>query len=666
MIRYFLVHVILFLIVYSCNSSPKKIDEILIKAGNNQKELNKIIEHYKKTHDAEKLKAAYFLIANMSNKHGRYGNIVAQYFPVIEQLHKYADNKVDIDTINKLIKLQWDSVEQKVGAINETNYQYLNDYSTITADYLIENIDYAFKAWKEKPWARHLNFDQFCEFILPYRISDEPLQFYRKQFFNEFHWIDDSLKNTSDPIKACLILNRYLAKKFVFCSKLSKCPLLGINDMYRLCGGICEHRYYMLAMIMRSVGIPVAIDNTPQRNNEVGEHSWMVLMDAKGRIRAFNGGELDVSFPDSVYNPIGKGYSTKVYRNTFADMPHDIKEGVPASNIPVFFKNNNIKDVTSDYEFPQISLKFELNTTSSLDCKKMYLCCFGYSDQIVPVAYSEVSGRKVIFDHTGCDCVYFPAYFTNGYFTAAANPVYVSIKGKITTLTPNKLKQIYTRLTRKFYPQQYLYSMYDFAKWMVGANLQGSDNRSFTNPTTLFTIDTPYYYFVEKEINSPKKFRYYRYISNKKDPIRIAEIEFIPAEGEYTGEINKRYTVFGYASKDTTHHYKAIFENAFDNNITTNFNAPAGSWTAIDYGSPVLISKIGFLVRNDLNVIEIGDEYELLYFDMTWISLGKKTADKNYIDYSNVPENALLLLRDLTKGREERIFIYKHNKQVWL
>jgi hypothetical protein len=33
--------------------------------------------------------------------------------------------------------------------------------------------------------------------------------------------------------------------------------------------------------------------------------------------------------------------------------------------------------------------------------------------------------------------------------------------------------------------------------------------------------------------------------------------------------------------------------------------------------------------------------------------------------YHNVPSGALLLLRNLTKGKEERIFTYENGEQVW-
>lgn len=48
-------------------------------------------------------------------------------------------------------------------------------------------------------------------------------------------------------------------------------------------------------------------------------------------------------------------------------------------------------------------------------------------------------------------------------------------------------------------------------------------------------------------------------------------------------------------------------------------------------------------------------------------SLGKQMgSNETYrLTYNNVPTNALLLLRNLTKGTEERIFTYEKGEQVW-
>lgn len=56
------------------------------------------------------------------------------------------------------------------------------DVQTITADYLIHNIDHAFKKWEECSWNKNLSFEDFCEFLLPYRIGDEPLEEWRNKY----------------------------------------------------------------------------------------------------------------------------------------------------------------------------------------------------------------------------------------------------------------------------------------------------------------------------------------------------------------------------------------------------------------------------------------------------------------------------------------------------
>lgn len=46
-------------------------------------------------------------------------------------------------------------------------------------------------------------------------------------------------------------------------------------------------------------------------------------------------------------------------------------------------------------------------------------------------------------------------------------------------------------------------------------------------------------------------------------------------------------------------------------------------------------------------------------------SLGEKVADREFITYDQVPANALLWLKNHTKGEEERIFTYENGKQRW-
>lgn len=79
------------------------------------------------------------------------------------------------------------------------------------------------------------------------------------------------------------------------------------------------------------------------------------------------------------------------------------------------------------------------------------------------------------------------------------------------------------------------------------------------------------------------------------------------------------------------------------------------------------MNKLVYLPRSDDNFIKEGELYELFYWDKEWKSLGQQSGSRQlqYLEYDNVPDNALLLLRNLTKGKEERIFTYENGKQIW-
>lgn len=79
------------------------------------------------------------------------------------------------------------------------------------------------------------------------------------------------------------------------------------------------------------------------------------------------------------------------------------------------------------------------------------------------------------------------------------------------------------------------------------------------------------------------------------------------------------------------------------------------------------MSRIKYIGRNDGNGIEQGDEYELYYWNQAgyWKLLGETKAMDNVLYFSDVPSNGLYILKDITKGKEERIFTYENNRQIW-
>ena len=77
----------------------------------------------------------------------------------------------------------------------------------------------------------------------------------------------------------------------------------------------------------------------------------------------------------------------------------------------------------------------------------------------------------------------------------------------------------------------------------------------------------------------------------------------------------------------------------------------------VEFEKPVSVDVMRYISRNDKNGVYPGDTYELLYFDKgEWVSLGRKVATADYIEYENVPSGALYWLRNRTEGKEERPF----------
>jgi len=109
-------------------------------------------------------------------------------------------------------------------------------------------------------------------------------------------------------------------------------------------------------------------------------------------------------------------------------------------------------------------------------------------------------------------------------------------------------------------------------------------------------------------------------------------------------------------------------DKVYDGDPLTFFDSPesSGACTGLDLGKYVEIDRNAFLLRNDDNHIRGGDEYKLFYRDKEWVSLGKQIGvDSENLIYANVPKGAMLLLKNHTRGMQERMFTYENGKQFW-
>ena len=112
----------------------------------------------------------------------------------------------------------------------------------------------------------------------------------------------------------------------------------------------------------------------------------------------------------------------------------------------------------------------------------------------------------------------------------------------------------------------------------------------------------------------------------------------------------------------------ANVEKVFDGNPATSCKGLQVGYTiGIDLGedNECRLAKVRFAPSTDLNFVEKGHLYELYYFDTDWHFVGRAYSKGSSLTFDGVPEGALLLLKDKTKGVEERIFEYRDGKQIW-
>lgn len=638
---------------YSGNSSVN----LNLSVGN-KSELLKVLHHYHRNEeDSLKLKAALFLIANMNNHYSLDNQKINLCYSTLqsEVLNNEKENKADVS--NARIPIPEKFIKK--------------DLENIKADFLIKNIDDAFKAW-QLPWSKKYDFNNFCEYILPYRIMHEPLRKnWRSKLFEEFKWVKDSLAEDSTNVKkATMLINDHIARQFVFLeNNRFELPVADISTLFQYSFGICEHRYTMVVAALRAMGIAATIDETPLWHRYVGGHQWTVYFDHQGQSHPFNGGEIinpndPLYFPDEHIIPSGSGNGTKIYRLNYSNNPKALANNISLENtIYPYFEDGKKEDVTHLYKMPITNINYSYNR-SVLDTtnKIIYLCAFDYGREFKPIDWYIVPNDKgtVSYSHVGGGAsTYVLAQYKNKKLIPVSNPFQFAEDTLMESFVPsqNRVEQI--KLIRKFPATM---KARDFAHNMEGAKFQGADNKQFINPTTLYTIvhEPDQYYFREVLLNSPKKFRYIRYLSDTAS-INVAEIQFYTKEDTQYKLLNGNTLKFINGKE-----IDSSFVYFSDNNIRTNFNAPAGSWIGFDLGKPFSIDKVKFLFRNNFNIVEQGDRYELFYFDYGWKSLGKQQAKDNYLIYKNVPDSALFTIKNYTRGREERIFFYRWEKQHWL
>ena len=158
------------------------------------------------------------------------------------------------------IKPLVDSLDSVQAHPNSVRMKQIPDINTLDSAFLTAHIEAAFKARETRPWGKNVRWEDFLEFVLPYRVGDEPATLWRDTIMARYGTLIDSiaaLPGSDDPLYAADQLYRGWMgqKKFRWTSKLPVGPRLGV-EITDWKTGACRERADGMTYLLRAAGLP--------------------------------------------------------------------------------------------------------------------------------------------------------------------------------------------------------------------------------------------------------------------------------------------------------------------------------------------------------------------------------------------------------------------------
>ena len=633
--------------LYACSESRYGISEALELAGDNRAELEQVLEHY--SDDPEKLAAARFLIENMPGHYSYADTIAAEKF--YDSLDSLIETMTDCDR-SDLQKAIVNLYKERGVA----NFAIDQDVRLIKADFLIGNIERAFKHWRETPWCRSLDFERFCEYLLPYKATETQAL---TEWWSDYDCIiADSLERMSScslfrisAFQAAEVVNNALKAHFVRDPEDFPIPQLYYRQLTRLKVpfGTCDDYCQVGLSAFRAAGIPVAVDYVPLWGYGNRGHTWAVVRTPNGKDKEF----VPIHMSPSVTHKINETIS-KVYRRTYARNDELVRLNASGEWVPGIFRNVFQRDVTPLYVEPH-DLTVKIDTPSEY----VYLCT---SSRALwkPVAYAKVKNGQATFKNVGRGIVgIVVTYDERGNMIPLTDPLKFDRNGSLSEIVADTDSLINVRLYRKAPLLEYAWNQ---AVRTEHGEFEAADEPTFSSPVKVGAVNTPADQAGQLSVDAGAH-RYWRFVQRGDSATCcIGEITML-ADGKILNFLGQPMG----NSPGNNGLYDAA--RAFDGDALTavTFSRTGEAWVGIDFREPVAVDMIRYSPRSDGNMIEPGDEYELTYWaDGEWRSLGRKMATTVSLDWTGVPAGGVYVLLNRTKGDSVRIFLIDENgRQEW-
>ncbi|MDJ0521966.1 MAG: transglutaminase domain-containing protein [Planctomycetota bacterium] len=169
----------------------------------------------------------------------------------------------------------------------------------LTEPLLTEHLKYAYRARRELPWTKALPEEIFLHYVLPILSGDEPLQRWRKQFFEEVVPVLKK-KRAKSLEKVALEVNKWCGQRVTF--KPTPAEDSGPLDTLKRGYGRCEEEGIFFNAVARSVGLPARIASTPYWTFKASNHAWCEVYIGKSKKAARDWGFLGACEPGGKLN----------------------------------------------------------------------------------------------------------------------------------------------------------------------------------------------------------------------------------------------------------------------------------------------------------------------------------------------------------------------------
>lgn len=242
---------------------------------------------------------------------GRYAGVPKEYHALIDQTMNVAgDNAKELKKALKEVPRN-----EREGMAFLISYMPERDAKSLSADFLLENVQYAYKARAEFPWAKEVPDSVFLNDVVAYANLNENRESWRKDFYERFkkyvapcktmrEAIDSVNKNVRDEL-----LVDYNTKR----EKPDQAPYESMRQHMASCSGLS----ILLTDAFRAVGIPSRVAGTPAWHDDRGNHNWNeVWIDGQWRFTEYYpSDDLDQSW---FLTDVGKAVKEDVRKAIYA------------------------------------------------------------------------------------------------------------------------------------------------------------------------------------------------------------------------------------------------------------------------------------------------------------------------------------------------------------